>query len=381
MNSQLKNPLGTVLLGTSLAIASSLSIAEPAQNASEQAKNRTAILAYWNADRIASAEPRDLVVDNKGHWYLRGRNNKLTPYGQGKMRPAPTEKPTNPGGGNGGGKPGNEDDSQSTVKNAEWTGGGAVQNAAGRIYFVMGGVAYVCSGTAVDDGSPGGRSLVLTAAHCVYDDLAKEFASYAIFIPNQSESGTRTDNDCSNDVHGCWVADFGVVSTDWAGREWPDNIPADYAFYVVTTGGTSGTHLDDTQGIEPMAITFRSAAEVEQGADSNIYTHALGYSYSQDPNFMYCAEPVRHSSYGGWLLSSCGLSGGASGGPWTQSQDADLGVGPLISVNSYGPSRGKSYMGGPYLYGNDAECLFDQAKQADLGPTGGGYVISVCPGP
>lgn len=305
-------------------------------------------------------------MDEQGNWYLRGRGNKLTPYGRGGAHPVPAAKPDRPGGG--GGKPGG-DGGQSEVKNAVWTGGGAVENAAGRIYFVMDEVAYVCSGTLVADGSPGGRSTILTAAHCVYDDLAKAFSSYAIFIPNQAASGTRTDNDCSNDIHGCWVAEFGVVSNNWAAAQWPNNIPADYAFYVVTNGGTSGTALDNTPGIQPMAVSFNA-----NDADANVYTHALGYSYSQDPNFMYCAEPVRHSSNGGWLLSACGLSGGASGGPWTQSQQADLGTGPLMSVNSYGPSRGKSYMGGPYLYGNDAACLFNRAQQANLSPASGGYV-------
>jgi hypothetical protein len=233
----------------------------------------------------------------------------------------------------------------------------------------MGGVAYVCSGTLVDDGVPGDRSIILTAAHCVYDDSAGEFASRALFIPNQAASGTRTDSDCTNDLHGCWPAQFGVVATDWTTSEWPNNIPYDYAYYVVTTGGRNNTVLDDTLGIQAMEVSFETADAVV-----NTFTHALGYSYSQDPNFMYCAEPVRHSSNGGWLLGSCGLSGGSSGGPWTQSKVPDLSTGPLMSVNSYGPSRGKSYMGGPYLYNNTAECLFEKAKVALENPDGGGYV-------
>ena len=46
------------------------------------------------------------------------------------------------------------------------------------------------------------------------------------------------------------------------------------------------------------------------------YTHALGYSYSDDPQFMYCAEPPASLDAANWWLGSCGLSGGASGGPW-----------------------------------------------------------------
>ena len=43
-------------------------------------------------------------------------------------------------------------------------------------------------------------------------------------------------------------------------------------------------------------------------------------------------------------------------------------------INSYGPSSGPKYMGGPYLYNNDAACLFNRARQAPLSPAGGGYI-------
>ena len=84
--------------------------------------------------------------------------------------------------GGGGGKPGGgRGDTGGTgfsdVSNAEWTNGGTVQTAAGRIFFVMDDNGYVCSGTLVNDGekeSP--RSIILTAAHCAYDDINQAFA-------------------------------------------------------------------------------------------------------------------------------------------------------------------------------------------------------------
>ena len=157
------------------------------------------------------------------------------------------------------------------------------------------------------------------------------------------------------------------MSNLWSTGSWPDIIPWDYGYYAVSTGGHNDETLDDN--IAPMTVSFS-----EDDADYNIYTHALGYSYSEDPNFMYCAESVGAGSYDGWLLPNCGLSGGASGGPWTQSIKADLGTGPIMSVNSYGPRRGRSYMGGPLLHGNDASCLFDTARtisEADLSHAGG----------
>ena len=37
--------------------------------------------AYWTADRIAAATPRDLVIDNRGLAYLRSADGGLNPYG------------------------------------------------------------------------------------------------------------------------------------------------------------------------------------------------------------------------------------------------------------------------------------------------------------
>jgi len=355
--------------------------------ASDRAKEVAAVKAFWTADRIKNAQPRDFVLDERGLAYIKGKGGKLTPYGHSRSAtPTPMAKGgkgggggggTDTGGGGKGGKGGGGGDTGGTggfadVKNAAWPNGGVVQTAAGRIFFVMGGSGYVCSGTLVDDGeTQSDRSIILTAAHCVYDDVNKAFAEAAIFIPNQAETtGAGTDADCANDPNGCWAADFGVVSNGWRASVFPNNIPSDYAFYALGTNGVAAYFANDGRDvamdsvITPMEISFGDAT-------LNTYTRALGYSYSDDPNFMYCGEPVTGSSYGGLLLPNCGLSGGSSGGPWSQSQAADLGTGPLISVNSYGPSRGKPYMGGPKLSGNDAACLFDVAKSAPAGNTTG----------
>lgn len=325
-----------------------------------------AVSKYWTAERMAAAQPRDFALDHRGLAYLKGKGGVLKPYGHNV--PA-TPEPMAKGGKGGGGKPGGGDSGGtgfSNVSNSEWTNGGVVQTAAGRIFFVMGGKGYVCSGTLVNDGErTSDRSIVLTAAHCVYDDANDKFAEAAIFIPNQAQTyGTQTDSDCNNDPEGCWVADFGVVSQGWDDAVFPANISSDYGFYALGTSLdvpeyfiNEGNDVSMDSVITPMEISFESASFGD-------YTRALGYSYKFDPNFMYCGEPITGSSYDGYLLPNCGLSGGASGGPWSQSQDLDLGTGPIFSVNSYGPARGKSYMGGPRLNNNDAACLFEAAKTA-----------------
>lgn len=262
-----------------------------------------------------------------------------------------------------------------TVSEDEWACGGQVQTAAGRIFFVMDGSAYVCSGTVVNEADPE-RSVILTAAHCVYDDVKKEFASYALFIPDQSgTSASGTDDDCSNDPLGCWVVSFGVVDPEWTAFVFPDNIPWDYAYYVVENNGShipalnsgadANTALDETAGA--MNISFSAPT-------TSVYTYALGYSYSKDPSFRYCAENMETEGAYNWWLGSCGLSGGSSGGPWTQSDATDLGLGPVMSVNSWGYTRSPG-MAGPKLNGNSASCLFDKALSQDFSTVINGGVV------
>jgi len=269
------------------------------------------------------------------------------------------------GGGSGGGGGGGEDDE---VVNAPWTAGGAVQTAAGRLYFEMPTnwrktrwVAYVCSATTVTDATVS-RSIILTAAHCVYDDANKAFARNVLFIPDQAASGTASDANCDNDTYGCWEPSFGVVDAAWAARVWPANIPWDYGFYVVADQGAHrGPGTDEA--LDALASLAMSLNDPQTG----VVTAALGYSYSDDPQFMHCQENLgTDASAGGWFLPGCGLSGGASGGPWLQPVNG--GNGTIVSVNSYGYSN-QPGMGGPKLSGSTA-CLFERAKSAPLGSIG-----------
>ncbi len=274
--------------------------------------------------------------------------------------------------GSGGGGGGTGD-----VANSQWTSGGTVQNAAGRIYFEMPANsalsrwnAYVCSGTVASDGTPN-RSVIITAAHCVYDDVYKVFARNVLFIPNQdATTGTGTDTNCGNDVMGCWAPKLGVVDRNWTLHTFPDNIPWDYAYYAVSdTGGHSGNGTNAVLDAAAGSLTVQL-----DPPSTGAVAAALGYSYSDDPNFMYCSEALDTEGTANWWLGHCGLSGGASGGPWLQPVSG--GNGPIISVNSWGYTN-QPGMAGPKLSGTSAGCVFGHAKTEGLTPASRGYV-SVC---
>ena len=63
------------------------------------------------------------------------------------------------------------------ITNDEWNHGGDVVEAMGILLFTKGGINRRCSATAITDDSTDGRSLILTAAHCVYDDNANSVSS------------------------------------------------------------------------------------------------------------------------------------------------------------------------------------------------------------
>ena len=459
-----------------------------AQSGGNGSSRADAVAAYWTPERIASAQPRDLVVDGNGLGYLRRSDGGLTPYGHGKparLTQLPATSPgspvpaARPGGGgdtagpsvtvleplngatvgaevafaatvtddsgirsvsfvivypngtqsqsftpnasgdtysttltgftdgdwswyvvakDGAGRGGNTTTTQPTsftvdtgvppppppsgddVANDRWPYGGDIQGAEGRILFEMPTIkgkrvtwnAYVCSGTTVQDDNSG-ASIILTAAHCAYDDVAKEFARNVLFIPNQdATSGTGTDTNCNNDPIGCWAPSYAVVDGNWTTRSFPDNVEWDYAYYVVQptshTGAGGWTSLEDA--VNELPIGFSAGAAGGR-------TYALGYSYSDDPYFMYCTETMQDEGNGvNWWLPNCDLSGGSSGGAWVQPMDTATGSGPIISVNSWGYTNSPG-MAGPFL-DRSAECVFGAANDETLIPTNRGIVVGGC---
>ena len=279
------------------------------------------------------------------------------------------------------------------ITNSPWDLGGLVQTTVGRIYFEMPTNArlkrwagYVCSGTVATDGTDG-RAVIITAAHCAYDDANKAFARNVLFIPNQDgTTGSGTDTNCSNDPLGCWTPAFAVVDTDWTTTTFPNNIPWDYAYYVVSdtdahSGNGDGGSLESVAGSLPISFASPARDVGTTQADAD-FTHGIGYSYADDPNLMFCAENMTTEGVDNWWLPSCGLSGGSSGGPWIQPLDGVSLDGPIISVNSWG-YNGEPGMAGPRLDVTSASCLFDAAKTEDLGlasnPDGRQGVIEPCP--
>ena len=85
-------------------------------------------------------------------------------------------------------------------------------SASGKVYFVMGSSAYVCSGSVVNDHRTA-RSLVLTAGHCTYDEANHRFGHQLDVRPRVRRSNLTLGELRRRTTYGCWTADRRSSST------------------------------------------------------------------------------------------------------------------------------------------------------------------------
>jgi hypothetical protein len=295
---------------------------------------------------MRAAVPRDFVATGDGTFELAGKGGNGKPdKPTGKPpKPTPTPEPTPPPGGG------------STTTGASWTGGGPIVARSGKVYFEMGG-GYVCSGAVVDD-SRAGYSLVLTAGHCAYDEVARRFATNWLFIPDYDGAPTFT---CSATVYGCWTADALVVHSGYAtaGGFNTQATIHDFAFAVVGPGGKSGsTVFDSTVGSFPI-----SYAALPSGTTMAAFGYPAAGKY-RGRDLVYCQGPAGFDPLNAdltWKLN-CDMTGGSSGGPWFSGFSS--GSGTLSSLNSYGYS-GITAMHGP-KFNARTQAVYDAADGAEF---------------
>lgn len=305
---------------------------------SDEASEHQRIIEFWTHERVAQAIPRDIVFE---------RGPGFVPVGK------PSGTPGNgPGGGGGGG---DEEPTSGVVTGASWEGGGDIADVEGKVLFQLGSSYYVCSATVVeDDSTDDGDSVIVTAAHCVYDHDTG-LATNWVFIPAYDQAPaplTTNQSYCPDTVFGCWTAETlnphqAFVDAGGFNEQAVEN---DFAFVTTNPGGHSGSSvLDSTVGAA--AIDFDLAGDV----------FAFGYpaakKYKGD-DLVYCAGPVGSDPYGADTYRiECDMTGGSSGGGWLDGFDTATGAGTVTSVNSYG-YRGDSGMYGPKLDG-DAQALYE----------------------
>jgi hypothetical protein len=315
-----------VTLGAAVVLAALVTTVSPTASAapaprdgSDAAAEHRRVEDYWTQARRDSAVPRNVH---------------------------PNRRP--PGGGGGGGA--------GAVNGATWTGGGDVVLTTGKVFFTMGGVNYVCSGSAVDTAI---GAVVLTAGHCVKDG-AGAFATNFAFYP-------AYNNGSPHPVLGGWTASDLFTTNAWGGSEDFDD---DAGFAVVyRTGASSLENAIQAAGDGSVWIP-----PVDFSGATSPYS-AFGYPAAKPYNgrtLIYCQGPLTGEIDGqpGTQSIACNMTGGSSGGPWLETFGD--GTSRVSSLNSYGYQSLKGYMFGP-IFGAGEQAAFDGAATGNCVGSPSGY--------
>ncbi|CAF3026938.1 unnamed protein product [Rotaria sp. Silwood2] len=265
------------------------------------------IVEFWTPERMASAEPMEVVMINgTDRWGQYERQDGPEQWVPGVMP---------------------------TINESSVLRSSSVPSTVGKVFFVMNGRNYLCSAAVVV--APN-RDTVLTAAHCVFDYTLQQWASDWIFVPRYS-SGSQP--------FGKWVWRKMAALNAWTNKQ---NYNYDVAVVLLDTN-YQGRHVQEYTGALGMTRNYNKKA----------WIHSFGYpvNFANGQAMSTCAA----SSKSAWSLWSggfcgvkmpCGMNGGSSGGPWIQQYNTDTRSGLQTSVNSFVYPNEPDVMYGPY-FGND----------------------------
>jgi V8-like Glu-specific endopeptidase len=230
-----------------------------------------------------------------------------------------------------------------------WTHRGVVARSTGKVFFTLGDMNYVCSGSAVDSAN---EDVVLTAAHCVSGGAGK-WASNWIFVPGYRDGAQP---------YGAYTARRFFVSPQWSGAagKADDAVERyDIAFVTVSLpqapsgSRPAGTPLPASQ---PVAFGQRFAGT------------AYVFGYPAEPPYTglypdYCAGRARPGGLGG-AWTPCAMTAGDSGGPWFARFSPRTGTGTIVAISTFKISGHPGVLDATAL-GPAARVLY---QEADVSP-------------
>jgi hypothetical protein len=194
------------------------------------------------------------------------------------------------------------------------------ERTQGKVFFSFLDGDFMCSGTVVRSG---GRNVVLTAGHCVYDDLHQRFATNWMFVPGYRDG---------HKPWGEWVA-HRLATTERFRSNGDERYDVGVA---VVERDPNGRGIQDAVGA--LRIAF------DQPRDQ--FYRAFGYPATGrfDGERLYrCDSPYRGDDHSfpppRPMRIDCEMAAGASGGGWVAPGQE------VVSVTSYG----YEYLGNPLV--------------------------------
>jgi V8-like Glu-specific endopeptidase len=204
----------------------------------------------------------------------------------------------------------------------------------GKVFFTLGGVNYVCSGTATNSSN---GDVVTTAGHCVNEGPGA-FATNFAFVPAYNNGAAP---------YGTWTAQTLYTTAAWANS---GDFDYDVGFAVMNENG-SGQSLTGVVGSYPIAFNLA------RGLTYKAYGYPAANPFNGQTLWS-CSGAVMQDTFGGSQDQGlpCNMTGGSSGGGWITG-------GSLNSVNSFGYTGLRDVMWGPY-FGSTIQSVYSSASVA-----------------
>ena len=206
--------------------------------------------------------------------------------------------------------------------------GNLLLTTTGRLVLETEEAEYTCSGTVINSES---GLIVLTAAHCVFDDDTRDYYDRIAFEPAY-ERGERP--------FGTWEATDLWVPQQYleANDRWLDGADdvgwMGFDFGFIRVAPQEGRTLEDAVGGQGVSFTAETNGVVVAGYPGNagFDSEVLRFCSSEEVSYGDAGDP----NYG----IACAMGDGASGSGWVSNVDAATGAGTITAVYSNGSSGG-----------------------------------------
>ncbi|MCR8671834.1 serine protease, partial [Agrococcus sp. HG114] len=206
--------------------------------------------------------------------------------------------------------------------------GNLLLTTSGRLELSAGGSSYTCSGTVINSDS---GLIVLTAAHCAFDDDTRDWYDRITFSPGY-ERGTAP--------FGTWVAERWWVPQQYleSNDRWLDGADDEgwmgFDFGFIRFAPLDGRTLEDAVGGQGVSFTAETNGVVIAGYPGNAPFDGEVLRHCAEDRLDYGAGG--DANYG----ADCSMGDGASGSAFVSNLDPATGAGHITAVYSNGGESG-----------------------------------------